>query len=195
MRLGKSQFVIAEILNYICICSHLVQAFGRHGAIDIYMNAPSTRLVVCGTKAHKTVARHSREKREKSATPQHMAQQPQQLELRALLQRRALENGGWQMSVLLGQYPTACARKEQPVHNCIRTLASRLNSAAKTLNSWMVSAKLMSSSPNVFVPFSAVGGVSVFVLLHWFGGVPGGGGGLALLPGRRQLAGEPRCGI
>ena len=67
MRLGKSQLVIAEILNYICICSHLVQAFGRHGAID--MNAPSTGLVVCGPKAHKTVARHSREKREKKRNP------------------------------------------------------------------------------------------------------------------------------
>ena len=60
VRLGNSQFVIAEILNYICICSHLVQAFGRHGAID--MNGPSSRLVVCGTKAHKKIARHSREK-------------------------------------------------------------------------------------------------------------------------------------
>ena len=52
VRLGKSQFVIAEILNYICICSHLVQAFGRHGAIDT--NGPSTRMVVCGTKAYRT---------------------------------------------------------------------------------------------------------------------------------------------
>ena len=44
----------------------------------------------------------------KNATPQHMAQQPQQLELRALLQRRARENGGWQMPVLLGQVWGPC---------------------------------------------------------------------------------------
>ena len=94
VRLGNSQFVIAEILNYICICSHLVQAFGRHGAIDT--NGTSTRMVVCGTKAYRTKkSRGILAKRgKKSATPQHMAQQPQQLELRALLQRRARENGG-----------------------------------------------------------------------------------------------------
>ena len=82
------------------------------------------------------------------------------------------------------------AGKCLPVHNCIRTLAWRLNSLAKTLNSSMVSAKLMSSALAVFVLFSWSGGAPGFVPLSWNGGGPGGGGGISLLPGRRQLGGE-----
>lgn len=58
----------------------------------------------------------------------------------------------------------------------------------------MVSAKLLSSALAVFVHLYWSGGVPGFVPLSWIGGVPGGGGGIALLPSRRQLAGEPAGG-